>query len=135
MMPVAQTAPGIVSVSGNGRGQALVLRNGIPAPGAAQPVERGDIVTLYATGTGLLDNSVGDGMVVRGISHPLLPVSARIGGQHTGVLYAGTSPGLLEAVLQINVRVPQTAPQGADVPMELIAGNGHSQIGLTMFVK
>jgi uncharacterized protein (TIGR03437 family) len=134
-MQVAPAAPGLFSLSGNGQGQVLAIRAGAVANGATQAIQRGEVVTLYATGTGLLDHSAGDGMLASGIERPQLPVSVQVGGQNADVLYAGTSPGLLEAVLQINIRLPQTTPQGTDVPAVLIVGNAQSPTGVTMSVK
>ncbi len=134
-MKVASSAPGLFSLSGDGKGQVLLIRNGGVASGALQAVARGEIVTMYATGTGLLDGSVVDAQLAPGIEHPMLPITVKVGGQNADVLYAGTSPGLLEAVLQINVRIPDAAPQGSDIPVQLFAGDVASQAGLTMVVK
>jgi uncharacterized protein (TIGR03437 family) len=50
-------------------------------------------------------------------------------------LYAGTSPGQLEAILQVTVRVPATVQPANDVPVDLIVGGVHSQSTATLIVK
>ena len=132
-MKVAAAAPGLFSMAGDGQGQVLVIRNGSVA--VNQSVARGEVVTLYATGAGLLDISAGDARLAQGIARPQLPVSVKAGGQDVDVLYAGVSPGSLEAVLQINIRLTDAVPSGSAVPVELVVGDFHSQTGLTMSVK
>jgi len=134
-MNVAAASPGLFSLSGDGKGQVLLIHDGGVATGVLQAVAPGEVVTMYATGTGLLDNSAGDAHLAPGIERPMLPLTVKVGGQNADILYAGTSPGLLEAVLQINIRIPDTAPLGSDIPVELITGDFHSQPGLTMVVK
>ena len=46
-----------------------------------------------------------------------LPVLAQIGGQIADVLYAGGAPGLVEGVIQVNLRIPFASQTGAAVPL------------------
>jgi uncharacterized protein (TIGR03437 family) len=134
-MPVAAAAPGIFTAAGDGKGGLLEITAnpgvGNPGPG----VGRGDIMTFYATGAGLVQNPAGDGMIAIGANKTLLPVSVQIGGQDADVLYAGTSPGQLEGMLQVTVRVPATVQPGNTVPVDLNVGGFHSQTGATLIVK
>jgi hypothetical protein len=60
-------------------------------------------------------------------------VSVRIGGIPAEVLYAGAAPGLVSGVLQVNVRIPNSAP-GAFQSLEVTVGNATSQPGVVIAV-
>jgi uncharacterized protein (TIGR03437 family) len=71
---------------------------------------------------------------------PITGVSVRIGGVDARVLYAGTAPGEIVGVVQINAVVPAQAPTGSAVPVDFtIAGpNGTkftSPAGVTLAVN
>jgi uncharacterized protein (TIGR03437 family) len=57
------------------------------------------------------------------LTQPLANVTATIGGQPATVLYAGGSPGSIEGLLQINVRIPAGTTAG-NAPVTLTAGSG-----------
>jgi uncharacterized protein (TIGR03437 family) len=132
-LPVVPTAPGIFTTDGGN--QALMTRAVTPVAGASSAANRDEVVTLYATGAGLLHDSAGDAMIAKDIEKPVLPVTVRIGGQDAEVLYAGTSPGQLEAVLQLNVRIPAAVAPGDAIPVELTVGGLKSQNGVSIVVK
>jgi uncharacterized protein (TIGR03437 family) len=90
-------------------GQAAALNQDGSINSADNPAAAGSIVTLYATGAGAMNPPLQDGVVVTDTSsRPAVPLTVRIGGVTTDVLYAGPAPGLVAGVLQINARVPQT---------------------------
>jgi uncharacterized protein (TIGR03437 family) len=51
------------------------------------------------------------------------------------MFYAGSAPGLVSGVLQVNAKVPDNAPQGSAIPVILTVGNHSSQDGATLAVK
>jgi uncharacterized protein (TIGR03437 family) len=65
----------------------------------------GNVLTLYATGCGVLTNDA--------LPRCALPVSVTVNNQSANVLYAGIAPGLVQGVNQINVQLPGGIPQGA----------------------
>jgi uncharacterized protein (TIGR03437 family) len=74
---------------------------------AANPVQAGSYVVIYGTGQGVSNPPVADGVITGDtLSTPLLPVLAYIDGQPATVLYAGSAPGLVAGVLQINLQLP-----------------------------
>jgi uncharacterized protein (TIGR03437 family) len=62
-------------------------------------------------------------------------VLAQIGGQFAEILYAGGAPGIVEGVIQVNLRIPPASQIGAAVPLVLRVGNSTSQIGITLAVQ
>jgi len=120
---VIENAPGIFAISSGGFGPGVVQNFNSPA---SQPVnsldtsaERGQVITIWATGLGGVafpDN-------VAPVSQNLdIPVSVTIGEKDAIRLYAGRS-SCCSGVDQINVRIPDDAPLGCYVPLRIKAGN------------
>ena len=133
---VAPAVIGIFSADASGAGQAIVLNQdgGINSPD--NPASSGSVVTLWATGAGQLTPAVIDGAVDAGNRpQPVLPVLAQIGGQVADVLYAGGAPGIVEGVIQVNLRIPTAGQTGAAVPLVLRVGNSLSQPGITLAIQ
>jgi uncharacterized protein (TIGR03437 family) len=86
-----------------------------------RPARRGDYITLYATGGGLTTTGIETGSPAP--SSPLallrLPARVRFGGVEQTPFFAGLAPGFA-GLVQINVFVPNNAPTGAAVPLELL---------------
>jgi uncharacterized protein (TIGR03437 family) len=68
------------------------------------------------------------------LKNPLLKVTATIGGVDAPVLYAGSAPGLLSGVMQVNVQIPATAQSG-NLPLVVTVGTTGSQSGVTVSVQ
>ena len=133
---VAPAVIGIFSADASGAGQAIALNQdgGINSPD--NPAAPGSVVTLWATGAGLLSPAGIDGAVDAGNRpQPVLPVLAQMGGQVADVLYAGGAPGMVEGVIQVNLRVPPASQTGAAVPVVLRVGDSVSQIGITLAIR
>jgi len=62
-------------------------------------------------------------------------VSVTIGGQPAEVLYAGSAPGLVAGLLQVNARVTDGIPSGDAVPVVLSIGSASSPSTVTMAVQ
>jgi uncharacterized protein (TIGR03437 family) len=123
---VLESAPGIFKVGGTSQG-AIINQNGsVNGIQAMAPV--GSIVSIYATGEGLLAPAVAEGTHAGSdtLLRPLLPVAVQVGGVDAEVLYAGSAPGLLVGVLQVNARISQATPRGPDVPVVLTIGPNRS---------
>ncbi len=132
---VAATAPGLYTADYSGKGQAIGVNQTGEPNGVASPVPQGQVITLYATGAGLVSPSVPDGQAnSAGYAHPLLPVTASIGGQSALVQYAGGDNGLLAGTIRVDVRVP-TGITGSAIPVTLQIGGVSSQPGVTIAVK
>jgi uncharacterized protein (TIGR03437 family) len=77
------------------------------------PAAAGSIVTIFASGSGLMSSSLPDGSIPQNIAGgPVLPVAVVHNNRSLEVLYAGNSPGLVFNLLQINLRLPQQGGSG-----------------------
>jgi uncharacterized protein (TIGR03437 family) len=134
-LAVADTAPGIFTLTASGRGQGAILNQNYSVNSAGNPAPKGSIVMIYATGEGLTNPSGVDGLLTGAVlRQPLKQVSVTIGGQRAEVLYSGSAPGLVAGVLQVNARVPDGIISGA-VPVVLTVGSASSPPGVTMAVQ
>jgi uncharacterized protein (TIGR03437 family) len=74
---------------------------------AANPADAGSYVVIYGTGQGISNPpETAGGIMGDTLSTPLLPVLAYLDGQPAPVLYAGSAPGLVAGVLQVNLQIP-----------------------------
>ena len=133
---VAAAAIGIFSADSSGAGQAIILNQDGSINSSNNPAPPGSVVTLWATGAGQFSPPGIDGAVVSADNLPLpvLPVLAQIGGNPAEVLYAGGAPGIVEGVIQVNVRVPAAGQTGSAVPLTLRVADSTSQTGLTISI-
>jgi uncharacterized protein (TIGR03437 family) len=129
------SSPGIFSANGSGKGQGAILNQNYSANSTRNPALKGTQIVLFATGAGVVTQSLADGAVVSGASS-LAPsaVGVMIGGVPAQVTYAGSAPGFFSGVLQINVVLPLSVPSG-DQPVLLSVGGVPSQDGITVAVK
>ena len=149
---VAAASPAIFAADASGSGIAAALNyppdGSVSVNSPANPIPRGGIVTIFATGLGATVPALLDG----GISTAPLPglsagVIVFLGYGGFGVnyfgsgivpLYAGPAPTLIAGMMQINFRVPDDAPTGV-VPLVLgtstPSGNGWSWQGVTIAIK
>jgi uncharacterized protein (TIGR03437 family) len=134
-MPVAPTAPGIFTANASGTGQGSILNQNYSVNGAGNPAERGAVIMIYATGEGQTNPGGVDGQLATEVlAHPTAPVTVAIGGINAEVVYAGSAPGLVAGVLQVNAFVPQGVPPGtAEVIVKV--GGATSRAGVTVAVK
>jgi uncharacterized protein (TIGR03437 family) len=127
-IPVAASAPGLFTSAETGSGEVVAFNQDGSLNRTSNPAARGSVAVLFATGDGMEDPSGQDG-VVNGdiIRAPMLQVSATIDGQAAQVLFAGSAPGLLAGVLQVEVVVPAAASAGAQ-PVVLTIGGARDSL-------
>ncbi|PWU11899.1 MAG: hypothetical protein C5B51_01815 [Terriglobia bacterium] len=162
--PVAtkDTAPGIFTAAQNGSGQGAILNASPSDPnrgtpnGTATPAPKGSVITLFATGAGVLQQPAPDGSVLFGrgetcsnalvstsckatdaadFFYPAAPVSLSIGGQPAPLLYVGPSPGTVSGLLQVNAVVPNGIASGPQPVVLTIGQNNDSQQQVTVVVQ
>jgi uncharacterized protein (TIGR03437 family) len=133
----ALSTPGIFSVDGSGSGQAVAVNADGTLNSSDNPAAPGSVISLYATGGGATSPTGTDGAVVSAdnLPVPILGATARIGDRDAGVLYAGGGPGIVQGILQVNIRIPDQAPAGLSVPLVLKIGDGASQSGITIAIQ
>ncbi|MCB1018328.1 MAG: hypothetical protein KDC27_00300 [Acidobacteria bacterium] len=115
-VPVETASPGVFTFADGVRAVALNQDGSLNGP--SLPAFAGEIVTLYATGQGLVAPALRTGEPAK--ANPLSRSTAptiTIGGvtlAASDVFFSGMTPGLV-GLLQLNVRIPQGAATGDDV--------------------
>jgi uncharacterized protein (TIGR03437 family) len=135
---IGTAAPGIFTANSSGLGQAAALNEDFSSNAPATPAARGTVIILYATGVGPLNPPVPDGRVTpAGTALPVasLPIAVDFNGVPGEVIFAGSAPGLISSVIQINVRVPQGSPVGEAVPVKLNVATAESRSGVTVAIR
>lgn len=134
-LEVAPAAPGLFTADSSGHGQGAILDQDFSPNSAVAPAEKGSVIAIYGTGEGQTDPPGIDGLIIDDTWRtPVLPVSVTIGGQPAEVLYAGSAPGLVAGVLQVDARIPDGIDSSAQVPVILTVGATSSAPGVTVAV-
>jgi uncharacterized protein (TIGR03437 family) len=130
-IPVASTAPGVFTANQAGWGQAAAINavdGTVNSP--ANPVKIGAFVSLYATGEGQTTPNGTDGKLAGSTpSLPNRPVTAVVGGIPATVQYAGSAPGQVAGLMQVNVQIPSGVSPGGYVPVVLQVGDSSTTPG------
>jgi uncharacterized protein (TIGR03437 family) len=120
-LPAAVATPGFFTTTQNGRGQIAALNEDNTINSAANPVGRGRVIQLYATGQGFLPDAPPDGVPApsdRLISTPSRP-RVIINTADAEVQFSGLAPGFV-GVWQLNVRVPESVPPGNSIVVAIL---------------
>jgi uncharacterized protein (TIGR03437 family) len=115
VLTMVPSAPGLFTVPG-GTGPAVAANQDGSLNSADHPAGAGEAVSFYATGIG-----------------PGSTVSVTVGSVPATVLFAGDAPGL-PGISQINVTVP-AGLSGGQQPLQLQAGSGITQAGVTVSIR
>jgi uncharacterized protein (TIGR03437 family) len=137
-MPVSAAVPGVFTYHGAGIGQAAALNQDGSFNTVDNPAIRGQIVTFFATGAGLLSPPAATGSITPGsppFAAPQLPISVMVRGANAQIQYVGAAPGYISGLLQINVYVPTDINFGSDVPLLVNFGSYSSQFQVSLAVK
>jgi len=136
-LQVSPSAPGLFTLDASGKGQGAFLNQDYSVNSQSNPAQKNTWVLLYGTGEGMTDPQVADGVLAGAqlLPKPQLPVSVTIGGTPAEVAYAGSAPGMVVGLLQINVKIPPGAPSGNAVPVGVTIGGGSSQAGVTLAIR
>lgn len=120
--------PGIFGFSQYGNTYAVALHgsdNALVTP--SDPASPGEVIVLYTTGLGPVDQRVPDGYGAP--SNPLAytqdPFQVVIAGESAAVYFSGLAPGFV-GLYQINVRLPGDLPAG-DLTMQILSDYANSQ--------
>ena len=134
-LTVAPSAPALFTSDASGSGPGAILNQDGTLNTAANPATRGSIVVLFLTGAGPMDPASPDGFVAtNALASIASPVSVTIGGQPARVLYAGSAPGLIAGIAQINAVIPDGVAPGT-VPLIVEVGGQSSRPGVTLSVE
>jgi uncharacterized protein (TIGR03437 family) len=134
-VPTAASAPGIFTVDGTGIGSAAVRNADSSLNVPSNPAAHGTTIQIFATGEGLTSPPGTTGAVATDQHQPVLPVGVKIGGVSAQIVYAGSAPGAIQGLFQVNAIVPSEVTPGDAVPILLTVGQAHSQTGTIIAVQ
>jgi uncharacterized protein (TIGR03437 family) len=136
-VPVAQTAPGLFTSDSSGTGQGSFVNQDGTFNSSLHPALGGWMVSLYATGGGLLVPGGPDGILAASPPPNLTqPVTATVGGAPATVLSATGVTGNAAGLIQVNLKLPNPLPNNdGTLPVVLTIGGIASQAGVTLAVK
>jgi uncharacterized protein (TIGR03437 family) len=136
VVPLAATAPGVFTADFSGRGQGAVTNEDQSPNSPGSPAKPGSVVTIWATGEGVTDPPGIDGRpAVDALPKPVAPITVQIGGLPASIEYAGTAPGGIPGVPQINARMSKDVVAGDTTPVRVKIGSASSQDGVTIVVR
>jgi uncharacterized protein (TIGR03437 family) len=110
---IAYYGPAILNMAmlGTPERRAIMINEDGSMNGPSHPAKLGSVVTIFATGTGELNPAGEDGARAGPVpKKQVLPVTIRVQGQEASVLSAGSTPGMVEGITQINLRLPSAIP-------------------------
>ncbi len=142
---VVAADPGAFTFGGLGQGQAAVLNydsvtGSYTLNSSKNAAVKGSTISIYANGLGDLSAALINGEVASA-AVTLADNTCRvdIDGQPAVVSYAGTSPGAVAGLVQVNAIIPPTVRSGAAIPITISIGSAvaarRSQPGVTVAVK
>ncbi|MEP6538629.1 MAG: IPT/TIG domain-containing protein [Bryobacteraceae bacterium] len=135
---VTDTAPAIFTASQGAAGQGAILNANNTPNSSANPAAKGSAVAIFGTGEGQLIPGGVTGSVTANsgltFPKPVGNVSVTVGGVPAAVQYAGSAPGLVAGVLQVNVVIPQSVASG-NQPVVITVGNNSSSGNVTVAVQ
>lgn len=134
IMQVAASAPGLFTVNASGSGQGAILNQDNSPNGSSNPAAKGSVVQVFGTGEGLTNPQLTTGSITSGMHNTALPVTATVGGRPAVAQFAGSAPGEVAGILQVNVVIPSDAPSGSDA-LVITVGTASTQTGVTVSVQ
>jgi uncharacterized protein (TIGR03437 family) len=129
-LQVTGAAPGIFTIGG--KSQATVINQNGSFNSDASPAARGEIVTIFATGSGATSPPGVTGKLPPPGRAPSSDVVVTFGGVPGEVQFKGE---IAAGVLQVNVRVPPAATGSSAVPVAISVGGTASPARATIAVK
>lgn len=135
---VLDAAPGVFTTNASGSGQGSISNADGSANSATNPALRrnGQFAVIYFTGEGSLNPSA-----ITGGLAPVSPLRAtvndvqiRVGGRPAQKIFSGAVPTLIYGLGHASFFIPDDAPTGSAVPVEVIIGGRTSQANVTMAI-
>jgi uncharacterized protein (TIGR03437 family) len=136
-----------LTVTNNGRTATSTITVAAAAPGVftdakgaiagAATAARGAVVSLYLTGAGAVSPAIStggapaSGTLASQLPAPVQKLSVSVGGV-TGVIEFAGIPSTLVGVMQINLRIPATAPLGTQPVIVTIGGIASAPANITV---
>jgi len=115
LLPVVSSKPGLFTVDGSGQGPAALLNQNGSLNTSSNRAAKESVIVLYLTGAGAMSPAGLEGRVAAGISSLNQQTLVTINGAPAAVQYAGNAPGLVEGVVQVNVKLPLNTVAGQNL--------------------
>jgi uncharacterized protein (TIGR03437 family) len=135
---LATAAPSLFTADSSGKGQAAAINiqnGGYAYNNAAHPLNAGDYVELFLTGTGQTNPPSVDGQLTPDANELVAAnVTVTIGGRTFTPVYAGGAPGIVAGLTQVDVQIPSGLTAGA-VSVSVQVGGVSTQPGVTIAVS
>lgn len=135
---IQDTSPGIFTIPPTGNGQGAIINYGGYLNGPDHPAPAGSPISIYATGAGVWNPTLPNGLVVSQAPPfpiPRASVSVTIGGQPAQVTYAGVAPGMVAGLLQVNAIVPNGLAPGPQTVILKMGSYDNSSQQVTVEVQ
>jgi uncharacterized protein (TIGR03437 family) len=118
-----QAAPGIFLANDTTQLAAVTNADGTPNS-PTNPAKVGSVVTFYGTGGGPMSPPGADGAIwpKSPLAQFTLPLSVLINYVNADVVYAGSAPGSVSGIFQVNVQIPNLFSPPSTVPMVITIG-------------
>jgi uncharacterized protein (TIGR03437 family) len=130
-----KVVPRVFTAFGTGTGQAAAVNPQGVLNGGASPASIGGYLSLWATGIAdTSDPEFGPAAVAAEATPLPFPIQVFIGAVEQIVDYAGTAPGMLEAVIQINIQIVPGTPSGPQ-SVVIVVGTEESPETTTVTVE
>jgi uncharacterized protein (TIGR03437 family) len=97
----------------------------------------GSEVTIFATGEGLTDPTVEDGVIIGGDNPPkprLLPVQCWVEGKEAEIISYGSVPGMPAGMFYVRIKVPSDVQRAIPLPVTVGIGGNYTPDLVTMVV-
>jgi uncharacterized protein (TIGR03437 family) len=105
-------SPGLLTINGTGSGQVSAINQDGTVNNAAHPAKAGSMLSLFATGQGVVDGMPPDGQIAQGTIYTSRNPRVFINSDFVpdgDVQFSGLAPGYV-GLWQINVKVPANVP-------------------------
>jgi uncharacterized protein (TIGR03437 family) len=123
--PLVPQHPGVFATGAVLNGPLAALNQDGSANGGPNPAAPGSIVSIFATGLGVMTPQLPDGALPAApVNTPVLPIQVLVNQQQADILYIGNAPTLVQGVVQINLRLPNP------IPMPFGSQPGQAYVGL-----
>jgi uncharacterized protein (TIGR03437 family) len=131
----AAVTPAIFTLSGNGTGPGAILNQDFSVNSFDNPARADSVIMVYSTGFGTVNPPATDGLTATGPASTTALVTATIAGVPAQVTYAGTAPGLIAGVTQVNVQIPKGLAASSAAPIALSIRGVSTPPGATLAIQ
>jgi uncharacterized protein (TIGR03437 family) len=134
-MQVSLASPGLFTQDGSGEHASATLNSDGTLNTPAQPAPAGSVVALFGNGGGATQPALADGEQDIYAWPLAASVKVLLNGEAVPVLYAGSAPGLVAGVVQVNFQIPAGFPPSAAATVQLSVAGIVSPSGVTMSTR